>query len=462
MSEELKNQCEWIYRIEQNSAVWKEVEAIWNLSQESEYKYVDDYKLLTNTLTAKRTTWMDKYQVTFYRPNEQWRGDVLIRKELQPIPDYVRWVSTGGELHYLTFEKNLALKGDWDNCPGLFRPERLLDILISINSDPPDYIFHAIALFVWLTENDTRQYFKEQHEKFQHELREDLKREKWKGHQLFAKNVDALQEMCRKNGLSVKGQKHHLVERIATASNEGLPIDDDKSTYTGNFQSIPLSISNLRKLSTAKLRLILNYHGLPTQGTKEELCLRLFLLRQNRYNLAFKDQEDEIKRMLRVVSNIVLEQRRSALLNPADVYRKRKYNTFTGEKSFLVVPNHLTLENIHNQMLKPIEEYLNILYNLRTERNRELIRSGKNSIVSLLSSNGHQSEDFMVVGKRVKIKWSKDEIGDSGWKCGWYTAMVQGFCVEHDSVDVVYFTEKDCIYTVCVSDLISKGKLMAA
>ena len=122
----------------------------------------------------------------------------------------------------------------------------------------------------------------------------------------------------------------------------------------------------------------------------------------------------------------------------------------------------MTLENIHNQMLKPIEEYLNILYNLRTERNRELIRSGKNSIVSLLSSNGHQSEDFMVVGKRVKIKWSKDEIGDSGWKCGWYTAMVQGFCVEHDSVDVVYFTEKDCIYTVCVCDLISKGKLMAA
>ena len=43
LSEELKNQCEWINRIKQNGAVWKEVETIWNLSQESKYKYADDY-----------------------------------------------------------------------------------------------------------------------------------------------------------------------------------------------------------------------------------------------------------------------------------------------------------------------------------------------------------------------------------------------------------------------------------
>ena len=154
-------------------------------------------------------------------------------------------ITSGGELHYLTFEIKLALKGDWDSCPGLFRPERLLGILISINSDPPDYIFQTIALFVWLTENDTRQYFKKENENFQHELRVDLEREKWKGHKLFAKNVDALQEMCRKNGLSIKGQKHHIVEHLTIASNEGPPIKEHEITYIGNFQSIPSSIANL-------------------------------------------------------------------------------------------------------------------------------------------------------------------------------------------------------------------------
>ena len=124
-----------------------------------------------------------------------------------------------------------------------------------------------------------------------------------------------------------------------------------------------------------------------------------------------------------MVCGIILEQRRDALLNSADVYRKRTQDTYTGKKSFLVVPNHLTLENIHSEMLRPMEDYLRILYNLRTERNRELIWSGQGNLVNLLSSTSQACEDFMVVGKRVEMKWSKDEIGDSGWKCGWYTAI---------------------------------------
>jgi hypothetical protein len=68
----------------------------------------------------------------------------------------------------------------------------------------------------------------------------------------------------------------------------------------------------------------------------------------------------------------------------------------------------------------------------------------------------------MIVGKRVKIKWSKDEIGDSGWRCGWYTAVIQSFSEENDTIDVVYFTEQECVYTLCVSKYIAKGKLVSA
>lgn len=63
--------------------------------------------------------------------------------------------------------------------------------------------------------------------------------------------------MCRKNGLSAKGQKHHLVERIAASKNEGPPDHQDGLTYNGDFKSVPKSISLLRKLPTAKLRFIL-------------------------------------------------------------------------------------------------------------------------------------------------------------------------------------------------------------
>ena len=75
-------------------------------------------------------------------------------------------------------------------------------------------------------------------------------------------------------------------------------------SYNGNFNEIPKSLSLLRRLPKAKMRYILSYHGIPTQGIKEELCLHLLLLKQNRYYLAFKYQEDELKRFLAVVTDI--------------------------------------------------------------------------------------------------------------------------------------------------------------
>ena len=82
------------------------------------------------------------------------------------------------------------------------------------------------------------------------------------------------------------------------------------------------------------------------------------------------------------------------------------------------VPQHLTLENIHAEMLKPIKEYLEILELQRRERNEEILLAGRekeNNSDAEISDCTH-CEEFMIVGKRVKIKWSKDEIGDSGWR----------------------------------------------
>lgn len=104
---------------------------------------------------------------------------------------------------------------------------------------------------------------------------------------------------------------------------------------------------------------------------KEELCLRLFLLRQNRYALAFTHQEKEVRRMMSVVSTIILEQRRKAILSPRDVYKKRTHQTYKGEKSFLPVLQHLNLENIHTEMLKPLKEYLTILNSVRVEKSKD-------------------------------------------------------------------------------------------
>ena len=43
-------------------------------------------------------------------------------------------------------------------------------------------------------------------------------------------------------------------------------------------------------------------------------------------------------------------------------------------------------------------------------------------------------EEMKQVGAKVKIKWTADEIGDSGWRCGWYVAYVQAYDEETDNL----------------------------
>ena len=57
------------------------------------------------------------------------------------------------------------------------------------------------------------------------------------------------------------------------------------------------------------------------------------------------------------------------------------------------------------------------------------------------------------VGTRVRFLWNKDEIGDSGWRPEWYVAEVQGADFPDDTIDVVYVSEPESIYSIEVMDL---------
>ena len=56
-------------------------------------------------MTACTTAWKDLYSTTLINTNF-----INTVYELQPIPDYIRWFQSSGELHYVTTETatNLA------------------------------------------------------------------------------------------------------------------------------------------------------------------------------------------------------------------------------------------------------------------------------------------------------------------------------------------------------------------
>ena len=72
---------------------------------------------------------------------------------LQQIPDYIRWINSKGELHYLSYEKTELLCQDIPDAfpsTGIFPRTRILNLFLNIDNNPPDDILNQLALLVWL------------------------------------------------------------------------------------------------------------------------------------------------------------------------------------------------------------------------------------------------------------------------------------------------------------------------
>lgn len=68
-------------------------------------------------------------------------------------------------------------------------------------------------------------------------------------------------------------------------------------------------------------------------------------------------------------------------------------------------------------------------------------------------------EKKIEIGCRVKVRWTKEEIRDSGWRPGWYTAEVQDSSLQSDQITVVYLSEPEAIYNIDVTTMLATGKL---
>ena len=68
-------------------------------------------------------------------------------------------------------------------------------------------------------------------------------------------------------------------------------------------------------------------------------------------------------------------------------------------------------------------------------------------------------EQISQIGSKVKVKWSKDEVGDSGWRPGWYNAEVQGYDNETDMITVQYPSEPGCTYTIELTPLLTQNNI---
>ena len=143
LSEENKAVCTTTYTT-LSSTVTRNLNVVWGIEHFSG-SYYDDYKIIKNNHKSCpctcRTAWKDTTAI--YGLDSNVHG--VRQYKLQPLPDYIRWKETG-ELHYLPFNERVLLdKGDWDNCPGLVLPTRVLNLCFAVVPHPTDDCLKEIS-----------------------------------------------------------------------------------------------------------------------------------------------------------------------------------------------------------------------------------------------------------------------------------------------------------------------------
>ena len=355
-------------------------------------------------------------------------------------------------------EVSLLEHGPWDDIPGLLLPSKILELCFSTMLTPPPDIARLIALLAWVTESEAKEYYSKLQAQVNNMLETDQQRERWKDHPLYINNTkEELEKLCRSLKIPVQPStvKHQLVNLISNNRGEPEPSASSQNQYSGRLANVPKTVTAINHLPAAKLREILHYHGFPVMGNKDKPTLRVHLLRHGQTAAITGREEEQLKDLIQIFKLLVLAQRKVQISN--HTYQKRTFAT-EQYKERISPPHHILTSNLH-ELFQPITAHLDNQRHRREEKDQ-------NNTVRLVAgvpmSHSSLKEKISQVGAKVKIKWTVDEVGDSGWRPGWYVAYVQAYDNETDTITVQYPTELDCTYTLELIPSIQNGNFVNA
>ena len=171
-------------------------------------------------------------------------------------------------------------------------PTKILHLCFS---NPSQDMAQLIALLAWVAPSEAKEYHDKLDTQVSRMLEADHERTKWK-HPLYSNNTkEELEKICRTMKLPVTSSvtKHQLVSLIT--KKRGEEPRECSHFYTGKLNDIPKTIAAINHLPVAKLRELLHYHRFPILGTKDQLALRVYLLRHSQTAAITGREEEQIK-----------------------------------------------------------------------------------------------------------------------------------------------------------------------
>ena len=252
----------------------------------------------------------------------------------------------------------------------------------------------------------------------------------------------SVQTKRKEKGVQCSGAKHLLIKRLASLdSSSPSPVREE---YSGDISTIPTAAKEIQKLPVGRLKAILHFHNIPTEGSKDQLVLRVLANRTGEREL--KALEDLIN-----VSKIIVDR---------VVYRERSFQRDTTPSLSETRPRErASVSNQDNNIasVTPIPEGISLL-NLNTifDEIQRLITAQRE--VNNKKADPSNSEAIRTPGTRVAVLWGEEDAL-AGWEPGWYTGVIRAYDLASDKVTIEYSSEEGEWYQLNVKDSINEGKL---
>ena len=241
------------------------------------------------------------------------------------------------------------LSGSWDHIPGAFL---VLDLCFTIVQELTD----DLSLLSWIPPSEVKAYHNETLEAHENQAKAEREKQRWKSHPLYCFNTRSqLESMC-KQPVTSSLAKHELVRLISNKKNEEPPQEPSHVLYDGDLPSVPISISGLSHLTIPKLKSILKYHHMPLVGNKDQLVLRVHLLRHNRSDAVTAREEKQLEDLVNLVHSVIRKQK--FLVITHHLYRSRKYSLHNHCSHFVSVPPHIKSEDDLDSLFQPLISYM--------------------------------------------------------------------------------------------------------
>lgn len=143
------------------------------------------------------------------------------------------------------------------------------------------------------------------------------------------------------------------------------------------------------------------------------------------------------------------------------IYHKRTYTLQKASPHFILPPPHVKLESDIQCLFQPFLHFIDqIKEQHECSDERTLIPDSKKKVdKGIPNPENTLATQITQIGSKIKLRWSAKEVGDAGWRPGWYAATVQKYCQETDMLTVTYASEPDETYDEELLPLLSKGAI---